>query len=212
MLKSKINAKRRRRGKGWGREYHGIISIALSWHKAFLAGSSILSLKKHPHHNRVGQNLFLKTLRQEDFIPFWGNPVQPQDILYIPNYYHLKQFKLISVMSPPLTEDREQLVTFFLTPILLLLHVTPRLAVNPPVSKPDMCSSIAVAHSCQPSNYSHVLEHSLSMGLRKTPVLPWRERCCSRESESCYLASVTSQGCCTLPQSHLEVFQHPSLL
>ena len=42
----------------------------------FWASSSALSSEKHPNLNKVGQNLFLKTLRKEDSIPFLGNPFQ----------------------------------------------------------------------------------------------------------------------------------------
>jgi hypothetical protein len=52
--------------------------------------------KEYPNHNTVGQNLFLKTLRQGDSIVSVVTQFQPQEVLHIPNYYRMMQFKLIS--------------------------------------------------------------------------------------------------------------------
>lgn len=62
----------------------------------FWARSQALSSEEHPNLNKVGQNLFLKTLRKGDSIPFHGNPFQPQEVLCISNYYLMMQFKFIS--------------------------------------------------------------------------------------------------------------------
>lgn len=42
----------------------------------FWARSSTLSSEEHPNLNKVGQDLFLKTLRKGDSVPFLGNPFQ----------------------------------------------------------------------------------------------------------------------------------------
>lgn len=62
----------------------------------FWAKSQALSSEEHPNLNKVGQNLFLKTLRKGDSIPLHGNPFQPQEVLCISNYYLMMQFKFIS--------------------------------------------------------------------------------------------------------------------